>query len=369
MHFYKEKIWMLSKAMVVCMSITLVSTGACAVGEVSTEDGLGGSGRAPMLAGHVQGSQGVGGGDTKKRVRIDGPLLERIRGSLKSVGNDPEGLWTLALNLGALIKSEQVRSCFGELIKGENAAAQGILGMSYFHLFPADVRAASFFEEGADGDDPSAQMFLGDCYRRGWKRKIKGWGEEVVEKDDDTALFLYARAFRQFYGNIDQGSAIACFRIGEMYDVGRGMIKDVEKAQSWFQEATKRFQGKGLSGLSAISEDDEGISDTLDRLREASKQDFDEVLLSAVDRIKDGIMDNLETIRQYSQDPSKTDIQQALKESTKLRLDNLKAQCEEDAGILENASDVSAWCREQEENLEKMVSGMATLSGESMQAG
>ncbi len=241
--------------------------------------------------------------------------------------------------------------------------------MSYFHLFPADVRAVSFFEEGADGDDPSAQMFLGDCYRRGWKRKIEGWGEEVVEKDDDTALFLYARAFRQFYGNIDQGSAIACLRIGEMYNVGRGMVKDVKKAQSWFQEATKRFQGKGLSGLSAINEDDEGISDTLNRLREASKQDFDKVLLSAVDGIKDGIMDNLETIRKHSQDPSKTDIQQALKESTKLRLDNLKAQCEEDAGILENAGEVLDWCNMRQRNLEMIVSGRATLSGEAMQAG
>lgn len=79
---------------------------------------------------------------------------------------------------------------------------------------------------GALLEDSNSLYKLGDMYRYG----------RFVEKDEETAVFLYKRALRETYEDEDVYSDV-CKRVGECALYGIGMERDVLKALELLSDA------------------------------------------------------------------------------------------------------------------------------------
>jgi TPR repeat protein len=85
---------------------------------------------------------------------------------------------------------------------------------------PAATHFARFYEDAEQGS-PLAQYLLGALYQLG----------EVVPQDFRKAVNWYGRA-------ADQGLAVAQFALGAMYAHGQGVPKDVVRAHMWLSLST-----------------------------------------------------------------------------------------------------------------------------------
>jgi hypothetical protein len=85
---------------------------------------------------------------------------------------------------------------------------------------PADRLA--YFQRGAQGGDPEAELQLGILYAKG----------DGVTQDYNTAATWFRMA-------ADQGSARAQYDLGVLYERGRGVAADPEQAASWYLKAAE----------------------------------------------------------------------------------------------------------------------------------
>ena len=145
-----------------------------------------------------------------------------------------EGNLTAALNLGAMYYGgEFIPRNFRKAIEYYKLAAKSddddtkiraLCNLGYCYYYGRDIpidneKAFNCFMRGALSNDANSLYKLGDMYRYG----------RFVEKDEETAAFLYERAFEETYKNDDVYSDI-CMRIGECNLYGIGMERDIIRA-------------------------------------------------------------------------------------------------------------------------------------------
>lgn len=98
--------------------------------------------------------------------------------------------------------------------------------------FEANFRSCS---QAAEQNDPAAQYFLGQMYRKG----------DGVTQDYERALHWYRAAAAQ-------GHIPALFNLGWMYDSGVGVKQDQDEAIRWYRMAAERGDGFAAFNLGSI---------------------------------------------------------------------------------------------------------------------
>lgn len=88
-------------------------------------------------------------------------------------------------------------------------------------------------EEAAATGDPDALVRLGDYY-----------ADEALISAPEGAQ--YAIALRYYEAARERGSVAATYRIGELFELGRGVPKDEAKAKALFRETAEAGYGRGL---------------------------------------------------------------------------------------------------------------------------
>jgi TPR repeat protein len=91
-------------------------------------------------------------------------------------------------------------------------------------------KAAKLFKKAANQGNAEAQYKLGDMYNEG-----KG-----VKKDYQKAVYWYKKAAKLFKKAANQGNADAQCKLGDMYYYGKGVKKDYQKAVYWYKKAANQ---------------------------------------------------------------------------------------------------------------------------------
>jgi uncharacterized protein len=89
------------------------------------------------------------------------------------------------------------------------------------------VGAARYYQIAAEGGDESAQLALGDLYRRG----------NGVAADPAAAEHWYAEAAKTVKAKATSGNVRAQDRLGQLYLEGKGLPKDPEAGVNWLNTA------------------------------------------------------------------------------------------------------------------------------------
>jgi hypothetical protein len=66
-----------------------------------------------------------------------------------------------------------------------------------------------------------------------------------VAQDDGQAVAWWRRA-------ADQGDTIPAFRIGAMYEAGRGVPRDLVQARAWYEKAAARGLAQARDALARL---------------------------------------------------------------------------------------------------------------------
>lgn len=258
--FYRKGWCILSVAIVVCSSMVLDALWAQATRNDDHD-----SDRVTLSQVAPQVPNGYSWGSAEERSR----LLEAIT----LVSDDPDALWTIASNLKVQLRSEMGVACFSELASQGNAAAQGILGMLSMPLEHPDTGMVQFWlQEGADGGDLSAKMFLGDYYRDG----------RGVKTDKNKAERLYGEALAAFRIKAKEGSAIAHFRIGQIHALGRGVPKNEALAAFKYRQAAEMGLAEARCELGRIRE--LWVSDTPETVYDGKKEAVKQYTIAALEQ-------------------------------------------------------------------------------------
>ena len=101
----------------------------------------------------------------------------------------------------------------------------------------------SVLKQLAEQGDAAAQYRLGDMYKKG-----KG-----VPRDDDRARQWYTKAAVTLKKAAEQGHAEAQFCLGEMYKEGKSMPRDGDIACQWYAKAAAQGQEESLSALEQLA--------------------------------------------------------------------------------------------------------------------
>ncbi|MCP4689501.1 MAG: sel1 repeat family protein, partial [Desulfobacterales bacterium] len=101
-----------------------------------------------------------------------------------------------------------------------------------------DVSKINKLKEMADGGEPFAMVFLGQCHRAG-----KG-----VEKNHKKAMDLFQKAAAA-------GNTTAMFILGEMHQKGEGSVEpDYSSAMKWYEQAFKNGDLYAMVPLGSMHE-------------------------------------------------------------------------------------------------------------------
>ena len=154
-----------------------------------------------------------------------------------------------------------------QLAEQKNATAQFCLGEMYDYGkgVPQDddrarqryTKAAATFKKAAEQGDADAQFRLGDMYKEG-----KG-----LPRDGDMACRCYAKAAAQGHEAglktlkqlAEQGNATAQFCLGEMYNYGKGVPQDDDRARQWYAEAAEQGDADAQFRLGETYDYGEGV--------------------------------------------------------------------------------------------------------------
>lgn len=109
--------------------------------------------------------------------------------------------------------------------------------------------AADWFRLASLRGHPKAQYFLGGMYSGGF---------ESLRRDDGRAAELYLRA-------AEQGLAAAQFRLGVVYESGRGVREDRREALRWYTLAARQGHDDARAALQRLADD--GDDDARSALR------------------------------------------------------------------------------------------------------
>ncbi len=75
-------------------------------------------------------------------------------------------------------------------------------------------------------------MYLGDFYKKGY----------AVEKDPAKSKRHYSTARNNYKRFCENKSVTACLKLVDIYDTGRGVVKNKRKAEDFTAKAIKRIQ-------------------------------------------------------------------------------------------------------------------------------
>lgn len=100
----------------------------------------------------------------------------------------------------------------------------GILYMEGWHVAQDIKKALSCFERANDAGDMKAPRYIGLLYRN---HKIPAAVPEKVALD-------------YFHIGADRGDITSQYYLGEMYELGMGSDKDMDKALQWYRKSAER---------------------------------------------------------------------------------------------------------------------------------
>lgn len=146
-----------------------------------------------------------------------------------------------------------------ELAQRKHAKAINFLGVCYElgRGVKKDLkRSAQLYRQAAESGLPRAQKNLGNCYRFG-----KG-----VEKDQEKAYVCYEKAFKYYKEQAEQGDAAAQLEMGFYYFGGRLRSgTDYAKAKVWFEKSAEQGEAEAMNVLGQMFQYGYGVEKDVDR--------------------------------------------------------------------------------------------------------
>ena len=207
------------------------------------------------------GSMYLRGHGTSKNIELAYSLVHQA-----SDANDPVGLRFMGMfyqnGLGVAQDYSQAKAYYEKAIALNNAYACGALGRMY--LFGLGVqrnksKAIDLFSQGAALGDPWSQTDLGGLYER---------GRVALSADDKAANSVpasseagpdYAMALKYYNQAAAAGNRVAIFRLGQMYENGRGVKQDYSQAFQYYQRAALRGLPEAQRAFGRLNEEGLGI--------------------------------------------------------------------------------------------------------------
>ncbi|MDJ0943315.1 MAG: tetratricopeptide repeat protein [Kiloniellales bacterium] len=187
---------------------------------------------------------------------LDGNAAEAAcRRALEQDPTEVRFVYQYGRALARLDRNDEAIAYLSQAAEAGYLIAYTTLG-AIFHFVTLDyAEAASWYRQGAELGSPSAQVLLGDLYRRG----------RGIEKDPKAALAWYRKA-------ADGGYPLAYSKIGELYERGIGLSKDARSAAAWYrrgaeQDLPRAQHALGLLYLAGkgVPKDEEQAADWLQR--------------------------------------------------------------------------------------------------------
>lgn len=99
------------------------------------------------------------------------------------------------------------------------------IGRHYLYGMGTETDYKKAFEYFCESDSQYAQYSLGKMYQRGLG----------TDKDD-------AMAFQYFYESAKQNNVFACYEVARHYELGRGCVQDLQKADMYYHKAYQQFE-------------------------------------------------------------------------------------------------------------------------------
>ena len=96
-----------------------------------------------------------------------------------------------------------------------------------------DVRARELLEEAVAGEGPLAVMWLARVH-------------STVDADPALAVQWWTSA-------AEEGDAITQLRLGEAYEAGRGVLRDLERARQWYERAATAGNAQARQALESLN--------------------------------------------------------------------------------------------------------------------
>ena len=135
-----------------------------------------------------------------------------------------------------------------------DAEAQNILGDCYYHgegVTQDYAKAVDWYRKAAEKGNRNAYSNLGICYYKGYGvtkdlDKSVEWFNKAQQKGKDCSYWLgccyedlnnYAKAIEWYANGSDEGDSYCSSRLGNIYQYGRGVQKNVAKAKEYYKKA------------------------------------------------------------------------------------------------------------------------------------
>ena len=166
------------------------------------------------------------------------------------------------------LEPENMRKCIDWFTKSAEQnfdSAQYKLGLCYYdgkgvaQDFPT---ALSWFRKAAEQGHQSAMYYVGRCYARGEgveadTVEAKRWIDDAIniEKEELTPYQkqLNANAVAIVKKEAEKGDPYAQYFFGLIYEEGKYLERDIEKAKEWFAKAAAQGHNKAKEHLDALS--------------------------------------------------------------------------------------------------------------------